>query len=150
MPGYLVLTFRDGFGRESTRRIEMTDQVLLADYIANCNLLMNLIEPVTDLAVVKAAMRITDGLILPAGDGAGSNIDVGATFSGFLSGGDGKKGVLKMPGFPLAKVGPDGVIDVTDVDVAAYLDLFGNPPNNKFRISDGEYVTEWLRGTLDK
>jgi hypothetical protein len=150
MPGYLILTFRDGFQRESTRRIEMTDQVLLADYIANCNLLLNELADVTDLAIVKAAMRITDGLILPGGDGAGSNIDVGATFQGELGGGDGKKGILRIPGFPLAKVGGDGSIDLEDADVAAYLDLFGTPPNNKFRISDGEYVAAWLRGTLDK
>jgi hypothetical protein len=150
MPGYLMVTFRDDFGRESTRRYEMTDQVLLADYVANANLFFNLLDPVTDLHIVKAAMRLTDGLLFDKAGTAGCNIDVGATFVGELGDSVGKKGILRLPGIPISLVDAQGQVDLEQADVAAWLDLFGDPLDNKFKISDGEYVETWLKGTLDR
>ena len=150
MPGYLSLTLLDGYGRETTKRVEFTDQILLADYISNANLFMELLDAITDLQILRASMNITDGLDLPAKDPAGSNVDVGATFVGFIGNGDGKKGVFKVPGIDLTYVGTGGVIDPTQDDVSDFLDLFGDPPDNKFRLSDGEWIEEWITGTLDK
>lgn len=150
MPTYLHMTLGDGFQRTTTKRIELTDQLLWTDLLSNAEAVMNAFLAVSDLDIVKAHIQTDDGLNVPTQDATGSNVDVGATFSGYLGGGTGKKGTLKVPGFPLAKVGPLGTIDLDDVDVAAYLDLYGDPPDNKAKISDGEYVDEWIAGTLDK
>jgi hypothetical protein len=147
---YLHLTLIDGFDRTTTKRFELTEQVLWADLLTNAELVMTELMDVTDLDIVKAVIQTDQNLTVPSQDPAGSNVDVGATFSGYLGDGAGKKGSLKIPGFPLAKVGPQGVIDLTDADVAAFLDLFGDPPDNKVQISDGEWVDEWISGTLDK
>ena len=150
MAGILAVTLQDGFARTTTKRFEMTEQILLADYVANANLLLAALDDIVDLEILKATMNIDDGLVIPSADPTGSNVDVGATFSAFVSGGDGKKASHKVPGITMSFVGPLGVIDVTDATIFAYLDLFGDPPDGKFRISDGEYVVEWIVGTLDK
>jgi hypothetical protein len=150
MGTYLYLALEDGFGRQTSKRVEMTNQLLLADYILNAEAFMTALLAIVDLNIVKAYIQTDDTLTIPTQDPAGSNVDVGATFSGWLGDAVGKKGSLKVPGFQIGKVGPLGVIDLTDVDVAAFLDLFGDPPDNKFRISAGEYVETWIQGTLDK
>ena len=150
MATYLHLTLIDGFERTTSKRLELTDQLLLADYVLNAEEFMTALLTVTDLNIVSAHIQTDDGLTIPTQDPAGSNVDVGATFSGWIGDEVGKKASHKVPGFKLAKVGPQGVIDLADVDVAAYLDLMGDPPDNKVRISDGEYIETWIQGTLDK
>jgi hypothetical protein len=150
MATFLSVTLLDGYGRITTKRFEMTDQVLLVDYVGNANLLLTDLDAITDLQILKASLQIDDGISVPAKDPSGSNVDVGATFVGYVGEADGKKATLKVPGIDLALVGTLGVIDPTQVDVAAFLDLFGDPPNNKFKLSDGEYIEEWITGTLDK
>ena len=150
MATFLHLTLQDGYGRTTSKRIEMTDQLLLADYVANANLLLTNLNTITDLQILKAALSIDDGISIPAKDPAGSNVDVGATFVGFVGDADGKKATLKVPGIKMTYVGTLGVIDPTQADVADYLDLYGDPPDNKFKVSDGEYIEEWITGTLDK
>lgn len=150
MATFLHVTLQDGYGRTTTKRVEMTDQILLADYVANANLFLTNLNAITDLQILKATLQIDDGLSVPAKDPAGSNVDVGATFVGFVGDAEGKKATLKVPGIDLAYVGTLGVIDPTQADVFAFLDLFGDPPDNKFRVSDGEWIEEWITGTLDK
>lgn len=150
MATYLHITMEDGFGRSTGKRIEMTNQLLLADYVANAELLLSYLDEITDLSIVKAVIQTDDGLDFNTKDPGTSNIDVGATFTGWVGGVAGKKASHKVPGINLGKVGPLGVIDVTDIDIAAYLDLFGDPPDNKFRVSDGEYIDSWIAGVLDK
>ena len=150
MTTYLHLTLEDGFGRTTSKRLELTDQILLADYVLNAEAFMTALLTVTDLNIAAAHIQTDDGLTIPTQDPTGSNVDVGATFSGWIGGVVGKKASHKVPGFKLAKVGAQGVIDLTDVDVAAYLDFMGDPPDNKIRISDGEYIETWIQGTLDK
>ena len=150
MPGYLSLTLVDGYGRETTKRLEFVDQVLLADYVLVSNDFMTELNACTDLQIIRASMNITDGLSIPAKDPAGSNVDVGATFVGYIQDGEGKKATWKLPGVDMGKVGPGGVIDVTDADIAALLNnwLYTHP--NTFLLSDGESISEWITGTLDK
>lgn len=150
MTTYLHLTLEDGFGRTTSKRLELTDQLLLADYVLNAEAFMTALLTVTDLNIAAAHIQTDDGLTIPTQDPTGSNVDVGATFSGWIGGVVGKKASHKVPGFKLSKVGAQGVIDLTDVDVAAYLDFMGDPPDNKIRISDGEYIETWIQGTLDK
>jgi len=150
MATFLSITLQDGYGRITTKRLEMTDQVLLVDYVGNANLLLTELDTITDLQILKASLQIDDGIVVPAKDPAGSNVDVGATFVGFVGDADGKKATLKVPGIKMSYVGTLGVIDPTQADVADFLDLFGDPPNNKFKLSDGEYIDEWITGTLDK
>jgi hypothetical protein len=150
MATYLHLTLIDGFERTTKKRVELTNQLLLADYVLNAEEFMTKLLAVTDLNIAAAHIQTDDTLTIPTQDPAGSNVDVGATFSGWIGDEVGKKASFKVPGFPLAKVGPQGVIDLTDVDVAAFLDLMGDPPDNKVRISDGEWIETWIQGTLDK
>ena len=150
MATYLHLTLEDGFGRTTSKRLELTDQRLLADYVLNAEAFMAALLTVTDLNIASAHIQTDDGLDIPTQDPTGSNVDVGATFSGWVGDAVGKKASHKVPGFKLSKVGPQGVIDLADVDVAAYLDFMGDPPDNKIRISDGEWIESWIQGTLDK
>jgi hypothetical protein len=150
MPGYLSLTLRDGYGRETSKRLEFQDQVLLADYVLNANAMITSLNAITDLEIVRASMVLQDGLSLPAKDPAGSNVDVGATFVGEIEGGGGKKASHKVPGIKMAKVGAQGTIDVTDVDVAGYLNHFVDGSTDDFYVSDGEEIDVWLAGSLDK
>lgn len=150
MPTYLHITLEDGYGRTTHKRIEMTNQLLLADYVMNAETLLTALDTITDLSIVKAAIATDDGLTWNTKDPGTSNVDVGATFSGWVGGTPGKKASLKVPGIDLSYVGAQGVIDVTDVDIFAYLDLFGDPPDNKFKVSDGEYIETWIQGTLDR
>lgn len=150
MPGYLSLTLRDGFDRETVKRIEFQDKLLLENYVLNANGLMTDLAAITDLQIVRAAMVLTDGLSLPVTDPTGSNVDVGGTFVGQVEAGDGKKAAHKVPGIKMDLVGPGGVIDVADEDVAAYLTHFETDGDNDFYLSDGETIEEWLIGTLDK
>jgi len=150
MPAYLSITLMDGYGRETSKRVEMTPQLLLADYYANADAYLAALDTITDLQILKAHISLADELTIPSKDPAGSNVDVGATFSGFVGDAEGKKASLKVPGLDLAYVGTLGTIDVTQADIAAFLDLYGDPPDNKFRLSDGEWIETWIQGTLDK
>lgn len=150
MAAVLSITLIDGYGRETTKRVEMTEQLLLADYVNNANAYLAALNAITDLQILKAHINLDDDLTIPAADPAGSNVDVGATFSGFVGDAEGKKASLKVPGITMSFVGTLGVIDPTQTEIAAFLDLYGDPPDNKFRLSDGEWIETWITGTLDK
>lgn len=77
---------------------------------------------------------------------AGSNKDEGVTISGTNQNAEGVP--LKIPA-PLKAnyVNPDGSVDLTDVDLAAFLALFN--AGGKITISDGDTVDNWEKGTLD-
>lgn len=150
MPGYLSLTLLDGYGRTTTKRLEFQDNLLLADYVLDANAIMTDLAAITDLQIVRAAMVLTDGLSLPETDPAGSNVDVGATFTGLVTDGMGKRASAKVPGIKMALVGTSGIIDPENVDVAAYLGHFEAAGENDFYLSDGETIEEWVTGSLDK
>lgn len=146
MGAKLSCAFVDAYGRITRKVFGMEDQVLLADYAAAIAAFVAELTPMTDLGLVRA------DLILPAvgefAATAGANVDVGATISGFLDIGGGKKASLKIPGIKASFVGDDGSIDLTQVDVAAYLAMFETDAD--FNISDGEQVSSWIKGALDR
>jgi len=150
MPGFLSLTLRDSYGRETSKRLEFQDKLLLADYVLNANQMMADLQAITDLEIVRASMVLTDGLSIPGGGTEGSNVDVGGTFSGMITAGDGKKASHKVPGIKATYVGNAGVIDPTQGDVATYLNHFVDGSTDDFYVSDGETIDEWITGSLDK
>lgn len=144
MPIKATLIMRDSFERHTRKSIE-TETNVLATAQSAVDALLVLLNPVTDLAVEHVVYSFKDANQSIAG-AATSNVDQGASFRGRVV--TGEIATLKVPGFPLSKVGPNGFIDLTDVDVDAFLDqwLAAGP----FTLSDGEVIDEWIDGELDK
>jgi hypothetical protein len=145
---WATITLKDAFGRQTRIIREMDDQVDLTSYLNELTGFVGKLLDVSDLGVVSTEFRITgnDNATSPA---AGANVDVGATFVGWGTGENaGRKIVTKVPGFPLAKVDADGSIDLDDLEVAAYLEEFTSAGD--WMLSDGEKVSSWISGTLDK
>lgn len=128
-----------------TRKTVETRTTVLATAQAAVDALLSHLNPVTDLTVDAVTYSYLDGTQTLAGE-AESNVDLGATFIGKNV--DGEKVVVKVPGFPQSKVGVNGGIDLSDVDVAAFLDHFEG--TGDFYVSDGETVAEWVKGYRDK
>lgn len=144
---YLSLTLKDSYQRTTKKLYELEEQVDLATYASVVAGFVTDLLAVTELGLVRA------DIILPAGiaatsPGANSNIDAGATISGYTSKGNGAKAVVKVPGPEVTYIQPDGTLDLADTDLAAFLDNFEDA--GAFTISDGEYVTSWIKGWLDK
>jgi hypothetical protein len=146
---YLSLTLGDSFGRTTRKLVEMEEAASLALYVNAANAFIDELENVTDLSVVRSDL-ILDGLLHTFAVTEGANVDVGATFSGYIYDGDGKKASFKLPGIKLSLVDPDGSVPITD-DVEDLLGFFIDiPEENSFRLSDGESIGTWIKGTLDK
>ena len=142
----LSCTFVDAYGRTSSRVYGMEDQLLLADYIAAATAFLTAYQAVTDLGLIKA------DLIIPmSGEEwavtAGANVDTGATASGWLDAGLGKKASLKYPAPKAAQIDPDGSIPIVGA-VATFLAEFTT--GEDFNLSDGEQIESWIKAALDK
>jgi len=142
----LSVRLSDAYGRTTNKRFEIEEQALLADYVTAIGTFISDLEAVTDLGVEKV------DLIIPQ-DGyastptALSNVDVGATFSGLLAAGNGKKASMKVPGIQAALVDADGSVPLAGA-TATFLANFETA--GAFMLSDGETIDSWLRGILDK
>jgi len=126
----------------------MEHQALHADQVAVAVAFSTALEAVTDLALVRADIiyqAVDEGFAAQAG----SNVDVGATFSGVLYDADGEKASFKIPGIKAALVDPDGSIPLTGA-VATALAFFVNATPFDLYLSDGETIDHWLAGSLDK
>jgi hypothetical protein len=142
----LSVTLIDDFNRMTTRVVGMETQTLLADYVTAYGVFFTALEAITDLGCVKA------NLIIPVTDPSWAvtsdvNVDTGATASGLLVAGSGKKGSIKIPGVKLSLVGSDGSIAITGA-IATYLALFEDAAD--FNFSDGEQASAWIKATLDR
>lgn len=137
------LVLQDSRKRRTTKRIETTTDVL-ATAITDVASLATELAVLTDLELIAVNFTNKDTSSNFAGV-ADSNVDVGATFQVRLA--DGRAASHKLPGFPMSKVNDDGGINVTDADVAAYFDLF--KAAGPFTLSDGQKITEVLKGSLD-
>jgi hypothetical protein len=144
MPLVAQLRMRDAFSRYTSKTLETETDVLATAQAAVTAFLADL-NPCTDLTVEYVTYSYKDATQSVAGE-AGSNVDVGATFRGRVT--SGEIAVVKIPGFPLSKVGANGYIDLSDVDVAALLDNW--EAAGAFTLSDGEVIAEWIDGQLDK
>lgn len=146
---WMHLVLADAFGRVTHIRREMQPHVLLAEYQAEIDNYITTLEAVSDLGVVRADFYQT-GLGTPSDPAATANVDVGATFSGWAEATPGKKLSTKLPGIQLAKVDAQGNVDLTDVDIVAFLSNYADAGD--FYISDGENVAAdgWVAGKLDR
>jgi hypothetical protein len=142
---WLSVTMNDDYGRETRKLLEMESQVDLATYGTVAAAMLTALQAVTDLGVVRADL-ILPGIASGFAVTSGANRDTGATFQGYIDGGDGKKASTKVPGIKPALVDADGSIDITGV-VATYLAAFETAGD--FRLSDGETIDSWIKGTLD-
>lgn len=148
MSDYLSLTFEDSYGRRTRKLVEMEHQALHADQVAVAVAFSTALEAVTDLGLVRADIiyQAVDEGFDPT---AGSNVDVGATFSGVLHDADGEKASFKIPGIKAALVDPDGSVPLTGA-VGTALAFFVNATPFDLYLSDGETIDHWLAGSLDK
>lgn len=149
MPVYYSLSLIDDFKRERRMLIEAVQETLLADQITAMEHVINQLQAVTDLGLVRADL-IYKAAGTPFAVTEGANKDVGATFSGLIEGGDGSKASTKIPGFKAAKANPDGTIPLDDEDVEDWLELFVEDTPHTLMLSDGDTIDYWLRGTLDE
>jgi len=146
MPTKLSCTMVDAYGRTTHRVYGMEDQALLADYVIAAGAFLTALEAVTDLGLVRADFIIP--LASPEwGVIAGANVDTGATASGWISLGGGKKASMKMPGIKAALVAADGSVAVSGA-VATFLGEFEDAED--FNLSDGEQIETWIRAALDR
>lgn len=143
----LSLQMVDSMGRTTTKRIEMKPDVLLADMILAGQAVVDALEDVTDLGVVRGDIVIKAALTGFAVT-EGANVDVGATFSGYIEGGNGKKASHKVPGFKASLVNEDATITLDGV-TATYLGKFVDPGYIAM-LSDGERIDAWIKGALDR
>lgn len=147
MSEFLSCVFIDSRGRHTNRRYEVETQTLKADYGTLATAFAAEIEAITDLGLVSVTLLRPLGVSFAVT--ANANVDVGATFNGLVTGGEGKQASIKMPGFKMALVDGDGSIDLDDADVAAFLDRFLTAAGD-FLLSDGEQMASWTKGSLDR
>jgi hypothetical protein len=145
MAGYLQVTLIDYGGRETRRVYEVKGADAAATYTNAVALLADL-QAVTNLGTVRPMVNI----FIPAAQVAaaeGSNTDVGGKVKG-ISSVDGKTVNLGIPDPIAAIIRPDYTFDLEDEDLAAFLDNFEDA--GIATLSDGETVTSWRFGVLDK
>jgi len=143
---FLSVTLQDDYGRLTRRRYEMDEQSTLADYITAATSFIGALEDVTDLGAIRVDL-VLEAIVSGFAETAGANVDVGATFTGNVYGGNGKRASMKLPGIKMSKVDPDGSVPLTG-DIGTWLAEFEN--GEDFMLSDGEQIDAWVRGVLDK
>ena len=137
----------DDFERYTTKRFELKTADP-AQAVTDALVVAPLVAAASDCGLVSCTVLIP-AAITPTAPTANANLDAGATIQGRLAGASGKFASLKLPA-PLASyLNPDGTVDLTDATLKALLDKW-IPATDILLISDGEGVTEWLRGTLDR
>lgn len=142
----LSMTFIDDHGRSTHRTYGMATQTLLADFEIAAQAFCTAYQAVTDLGLVRA------DFIIPVVDPsfavtADANVDVGATASGYIQDGNGKKASMKIPGIKYSLVDSDGSVPITGV-VATFLAFFEDADD--FELSDKEQIEAWIRAALDR
>lgn len=147
MDRYFSVTLVDDHKRTTARKYELEAQLDLAAYAAVASVVAGALEDVTDLGLIRMQLVIPIEDVFSVTEDA--NVDVGATFSGYVYEGAGKKASLKVPGIKIALVGDGGKIDLEGAEVAAWLALF-EEDGGALLLSDGEQISDWIAGTLDK
>jgi hypothetical protein len=140
------ITLGDDHGRQTTRVFGMETQALLADYNTEIAAFLTALEAVTDMSCIKATFLIPVAADPTWAVTADANKDTGATATGWIDAGSGKKASTKWPGVSYSLVGADGSIAITAA-VATYLAMFEEA--GAFTLSDGEQIASWLKASLD-
>ena len=137
----------DDYERYTTKRYELKTADP-AQAVTDALVVAPLLAAATDCGLVSCTVLIEAG-ITPTTPTANANLDAGATIQGRLAGTAGKFASTKIPAPLAAYIEPDGTIDLTNATLKAFLDKW-IPATDLLLISDGEGVTEWLKGTLDR
>lgn len=132
----------DAYGRITTRRFSVTDATI-ADALTSVGGLITDFLAVSDLGTVKH--DIATRTVATNAAQAGANKDVGGTLHCRLD--NAKMYPLKIPGVKASMVNTDGSLKIADADIVAYVANFLT--GGKFRVSEGNYITEILYGELD-
>lgn len=142
----LSITLVDAYSRTTTKVFEIDDAATVAEYQAVATDVVGKIEDVTDCGVTRVDL-VLKGIGAGFDVTPGANVDVGATFTGWVAGGNGKKASVKVPSIKPALVDPDGSVPLSGV-VATWLAEYEEA--NDLYCSDGEHIDAWIRGSLDK
>jgi hypothetical protein len=133
----------DDYGRSLSKGVETVDTVI-ATAITHVSAYLTALNAVSDAGWQKqdylAAGVITQAPV------AGANRDTGATIKVTLD--NGKNYAFRVPMPKTTIINPDGSVDVGNADVLALIALFETA--GYLRVSDGNYVTAVLSGSLDK
>lgn len=135
----------DAFARITTRSFILE----AADYTAAATLttqFTSLYQDVTELHLFETRLVEEDAIAgAPIG---GSNVDAGMSITAQLATPN-KKASIQIPSPVAAVINPDGTIDVTGTEMAALLVAY-TQATNYITASDGEVVTAFIKGVLDK
>jgi len=137
------VTMVDDFGRSLTKGFE-TDATTLVNAKTYVEAGLTALHAISDAGWQK--QDYLDAQTTTQAPGAGANRDTGATLRVTLD--NGKNYALKIP-MPAADIiNPDASIDIGNADVLAYVALFETAGH--LRVSEGNFVTALLGGSLDK
>lgn len=145
---YFSITLADDYGRQTRKLIEIESKITVTEYETLAGTFKAALLAITDLALVRFDL-IIDAIATGFAVTTGANVDVGATFVGYLVDANGKKGSLKVPGIKPALVDPDGSIPIVGA-VTTYLAQWLDATPNEMLLSDGEAIDSWIAGHLDK
>jgi hypothetical protein len=138
-----LLVAHDAYFRRKTKRVEIVAateslaETAMASYLSA-------FEGVSDAGVEKTSVAVvTPQVVAPE---SGANIDTGCTLRVRMD--NGKIGTIKFP-CPKADIfQSDGSVDMANEAVNDIVDLFRS--GGAFRLSEGNYVVEFLGGELDR
>ena len=145
MPFVINATLADSHGRVFKKVIETT-----ADTLANAQAAgtqwASTLNAISDIGLVRITYSFVDDSDAFA-YAAGANGDEGGTFRVLLD--DGKYAPHKVPSpaADLRVAGSDALL-IDDPDVVNYFALFELA--GPLRLSDGQYITDLVKGTLDR
>ena len=138
----LSVSMVDAFGRNKTKRFQLEE----VDYATAMASATGFVQDLLDVSLMgMTSFSLATKVANISAAEAGANVDVGATITALKA--DGDKAPLKIPHPLPAAINPDGTIDLTETAMAAFL---ANYTSGNVLISDGETVTSFLSGKLDK
>jgi hypothetical protein len=126
-----------------TKGVETTETVV-ATAITDIGAYLTALNAISDAGWSKQDY-LASGVVTQSPT-AGANRDVGATLKVTLD--NGKHYALKIPMIKATLLDAGGNVDIADEDVLAYIALFET--GGKLRVSEGNFITAVLSGSLDK
>jgi len=123
----------------------MEETTTLAQMQTDAAEFLTALAAVSDLGCVKGSISF-DVTSPEYAQVADSNIDTGATFSGWIDEGM-RKGTMKIPGIKYSLVGADGSVAIAGA-TATFLALFEDA--DVFNLAHGNQIESWIKGSLDK
>ena len=143
------VTLIDADMRTTTRVFQLVEDTTAADAITDIGTFIPALKAVTNCGVIKCTLMVPVDPTPTAG-AAGSNVDAGATVTGWITQYQ-KKGTVKWPDPDADARKGDGSIDLEDANVATFLELF-EATGGIMQVSDTEVIMEdgWIKGKLDR